>query len=176
MSFSYWLKGYLLSRLFLLFLVCFLVGFSSPHIWFCAFIFPLSPPHHRQNAPHTELLPDDTPASVASSRCPGPSGGGREESKLSVSDKKQESAAGSGEPRQDLLSSEPSIPTWTMNGDFTRPPHIVPVVLCPFCQILAPRRRQNMFLNSAPGSHGSISLDSSYPQVVLFLRLTWVMP
>lgn len=62
-----------------------------------------------------------------------------------VSDKKQ-GAATSREPCQDLPHSEHSIPTWTtMNGDFTRPPHIVQVVLCPFCQILAPRRQQNMF-------------------------------
>jgi hypothetical protein len=30
-------------------------------------------------------------------------------------------------------------------------------------------------LNSTLGSHQSISLDSSYPLVVLFLCLTWVM-
>lgn len=73
MSFSYRLKGYLLSRLFLLFLVCFLVGFLPPHIWFCAFIFLLS----------VFLLITDKmlltqnsspmiPTSVASSRCPVP--------------------------------------------------------------------------------------------------------
>lgn len=47
---------------------------------------------------------------------------------------------------QDRHHSEHSIPTWTtMNGDFSRPPHIVQVVLCPSCQIRAPRRQHNMF-------------------------------
>lgn len=73
MSFSYRPKGSLLSCLFLLFLVYFLVGFSSPHIWFCAFIFPLS---HFLLITDKMLLTQNSspmiPASVAFSRCPVP--------------------------------------------------------------------------------------------------------
>lgn len=56
-----------------------------------------------------------------------------------------------------------------------------PTSHCPSCPLpflsnLGTQETAEHVLNSARGSHGSISLDSSYPRVVLFLRLTWVMP
>lgn len=46
----------------------------------------------------------------------------------------------------------------------------------PFLSNLGTQETAEHVLNSTLGSHGSISLDSSYPWVVFFLWLTWVMP